>query len=85
MALAQGVDRALGRNPPVAVQPPDQQLADLARVPMRLVALEADDQALDLRRQLIGVAHWPARAVAERLEPVPPVPTWIVPVQAVGA
>ena len=37
---------------------------------MRLIAFERDDQALDLRRQLVGVAQRPARAVAQRLEPV---------------
>jgi len=34
------------------------------------IAFEADDQALDLRRQLVGVAHRPAGTVAERLQPV---------------
>jgi hypothetical protein len=43
-----GVDRALGRNAQIAVQPPDQKLADLARAPMRLVPLEGNDQALNL-------------------------------------
>ena len=64
------MDRALGRNAHIAVQAADQELADLARAPVRLVALEADDQALDLRRQLVGVAHRPARAVAQGLEAV---------------
>jgi hypothetical protein len=49
-----GMDRALGRNAHIAIQPPDQKLADLAGTPMRLVALEADDRALDLSRQLVG-------------------------------
>ena len=48
----------------------DQQLADLAGAPVRLLALEADDQALDLTRQLVGVAHRPPRAIAQGLEPV---------------
>ena len=52
--MAHGMDRALGRNAHIAIQPPDQKLADLAGAPMRLVALEADDQALDLSRQLVG-------------------------------
>ena len=51
-----GVDRALVGNAQVAVQPPDQKLADLARPPMRLVPLEGDDQALNLGPQLVGVA-----------------------------
>src|SRR3546814_5191465 len=50
VAVQHGVDRALGWHPHVAGQPPHQQLADLARAPVRLVPLEVDDQALDLRR-----------------------------------
>jgi hypothetical protein len=65
-----GMDRALGRNADIAIQPPDQELADLAGAPMRLVALEADDQAFDLGRQLVGIAYRSARAIAERLEAV---------------
>src|SRR6476660_3218845 len=37
---------------------------------MWLVLLGRDNQALDLGRQLVGVAHRPARAVAERLKAV---------------
>jgi hypothetical protein len=33
----------------MACQPPEQELVDFARAPMRLVALERDNQALDLR------------------------------------
>src|SRR6202022_4913684 len=65
-----GVDRALGRNPDVAVQSADQELADLAGTPMGLVALGRDDQALDLPRQLVGVANRPARAIGQGLETV---------------
>jgi hypothetical protein len=54
------MDGAFGRNPDVAVKPPHQQLPDLARAPMRLLALEPDNEALDLRWQLIGVTHRPA-------------------------
>jgi hypothetical protein len=32
---------------------------------MRLIALQVDDQALDLLRQLVGIAHRPPRAVGE--------------------
>ena len=60
-----GVDRALGRNPDVAVQSADQELADLAGTPMGLVALGRDDQALDLPRRLVGVANQPARDRSE--------------------
>jgi hypothetical protein len=62
-----GVDRALGRNPDVAVQSADQELADLTGTPMGLVALGRDDQALDLPRQLVGVANRPARTVGQGL------------------
>jgi hypothetical protein len=65
VTVEHGVDGALGWNAHVAGEPPDQELADLARPPMRLVALEVDDQAVDLRWQLVGIAHRPARAVAQ--------------------
>ena len=57
------MDGALGRNPDVAVKPSDQELADLARAPVRLLALQADNQALDRLWQLVGVTHWPARPI----------------------
>ena len=59
VAVENSVDRTLGRNPEIAVEPPDQKLADLARAPMSLLALEADNEALNLLRELVGVAHWP--------------------------
>lgn len=68
VAMEDGVDRAFGGNPDVAVEAADQEFADLARAPMRLLALEVDNQLLDLRRQLVGIAHRPPRAVAQRLE-----------------
>jgi len=37
---------------------------------MRLVALEIDDQPLDLVGQLVGIAHRAARAIAQRIEPL---------------
>ena len=49
VAIENRMDGALGGNPDVAVEPPDQEFADLARAPVRLLGLEADDQALDLR------------------------------------
>src|SRR5215469_6478728 len=52
------------------VQSADQELADLAGTPMRLVTLGCDDQALDLPRQLVGVANRPARTVGQGLETV---------------
>jgi len=42
----------------------------LRGAPMRLVAFEPDDQALDRVRQLIGVAHRPPRAVGQGFKPV---------------
>ena len=62
------VDRALGRDAHVLVQTAHQQLANLARAPMRLLALTADNQALHLRRQLIGIAYRSPTAVAQRFE-----------------
>src|SRR6266536_1004124 len=44
MAVQHGMDGTFGRNPDVARQPADQQLADLARAPVRLVAFEPDDE-----------------------------------------
>ena len=64
------MDRALGRNTDVAVQSADQELTDLAGTPVGLVALGRDDQALDLPRQLVGVANRPARTVGQGLEAV---------------
>jgi hypothetical protein len=59
VAIENRMDGALGRHPDIAVEPPDQELADLARTPMRLLALEPDNQALDRLGQLVGVAHRP--------------------------
>ena len=58
-AVEHGVDGALGGNPHVAGEPAHQELADLARAPMRLLAFKPDDQALDRLRQLVGIAHRP--------------------------
>src|SRR5690349_10377156 len=73
MAIEHRMDGAFGGNPDIAIEPPDQQLADFARAPVRLLGFEADNQALDLLRELIGIAHWPPGAVAQRLKPVFPV------------
>jgi hypothetical protein len=59
VAVEHDMDGALSWNPDIAVEPPDQKLPDLAGTPMRLLALEPDDQALDRRRQLVGIAHRP--------------------------
>lgn len=49
------MDGALGRHPDVTIQPPDQELTDLAGSPMWLLGFQADDQAFELLRQLVGV------------------------------
>jgi hypothetical protein len=41
----------------IAAEPPDQELANLARAPVRLLGLQPDNQALNLLWQLVGVAH----------------------------
>jgi hypothetical protein len=74
VAIEHRVDGAFGRNPDIAVEQADQKLADFARTPMRLLGLEADDQGLDLGRQLIGIADRPPGAVAQRLQAMLPVP-----------
>src|SRR5882672_2640593 len=66
MAVEDRMDGALGRNPDIAVQPSDQQFPDLARAPVRLLGLETDNQALDLLRQPVGIAHRPPRSIAQK-------------------
>jgi hypothetical protein len=73
MAIKHGMDGALGGNPDMAWQPPEQELADFARTPIRLVTLEGNDQALDLQRQLVGITHRPPRAIVESLTAMLPV------------
>ena len=64
------MDRALGRQAKIAVEPAHQKLADSAGAPVRLLLLAADDEAFNLPRELIGVADRPARAVRQGLEAV---------------
>lgn len=59
VAVEHGVDGAAGGNLDIAGQAADQQLANLAGAPIWLLTLEADDQAFDWGRQLVGIAHWP--------------------------
>jgi hypothetical protein len=61
------------RDAQVSIQAADQQFANLARAPMRLVPLQSDDQALNLGRQLIGIPHGPTAAVTQRFGTVLPV------------
>ena len=48
MTIGHGMDGAFGGNPDVAGQSSHQKLADFARAPMWLVALEIDNQAFEL-------------------------------------
>src|SRR6201997_658897 len=73
MAIEHGMNGAFGRNPDIACQPPEQELADLACAPMRLFPFEGDNQALDLLGQLVGITHWSPRAIAESLTTMLPV------------
>src|SRR4029077_15915105 len=57
VAIENRMDGTLGWDPNVAVEPPDQELADLARPPMGLLRLQPDNQALNLLRQLIRIPH----------------------------
>ncbi len=70
VAIEHGMDGAFGRHADVAGEPADQKLTDLACAPVRLLWLEADNEALDLLRQLIGVAHRAPAAVGKSLKPV---------------
>src|SRR4029079_10847044 len=68
VSMQHGVNGAFGGDPDITIQSPHQELANLARTPMRLVLFEGDDQALDLRWQLVGIAYRPTRTIIERLE-----------------
>ena len=70
VAIEHRMNGALGGNPDVAVEPAHQQFANLAGAPVRLLALQPDDQGLELLRELVGVADRPPGAVAQRLQPV---------------
>src|SRR3954453_16851189 len=64
------MDGTFGGNPNVAGQPADEKIADFAGAPMRLVALGVDDEALDLLRELVGIAHRSPRSIGEGFEPM---------------
>src|SRR5512132_4100192 len=51
--MQNSVNRALGGDAHVLIQAAHQQLANLARAPVWLLALERNNQDLDLRRQLV--------------------------------
>src|SRR5580700_8896906 len=73
VAVEHRVDGAFGGNLDVAIEPAHQQLADLAGAPVRLLALQSDDQGLDLLRELVGVTDRPPGTVAQGFKPVLPV------------
>src|SRR3954470_13031441 len=54
VAIENRMDGALGRYSDIAAEPPDQELANLTRAPVRLLGLQPDNQALNLLRQLVG-------------------------------
>jgi len=67
MPIEDRMNGALRRHPDIAIQSADQKLANLARSPVRLVALGGDDQAFDLLRQLVGISHGPTRTIVQGL------------------
>ena len=73
VAVEHRMHGALGRQAHVAGELAHQQFADFACTPMRLGALEVDDQPLHLVRQLVGIPYRPARAIAQRIEPMVPI------------
>jgi hypothetical protein len=70
MAVEHRMHGALAGWRHVAGKLANEQFADFARAPMRLVALEIDDQPFQLGGQLVGIAHRPARAIGEGIEPL---------------
>src|SRR3979409_2694222 len=70
VAIENRMDGALGRYSDIAAEPPDQELANLTRAPVRLLGLQPDNQALNLLRQLVGVAHQTAYPIAQGRKPV---------------
>lgn len=70
MAIEHGMDRALCGDAHIAGEALDEQLSDLAGAPVGALTLGADDETLELGRQLVGIAPGPPRAIAERFEAV---------------
>jgi hypothetical protein len=65
MAIENLMDGTFGRNPNIAVEPPDQQLPDFTRTPVGLLGLEPDNQALDLLREHFQRAGSEPRGIGE--------------------
>src|ERR1700693_3747144 len=64
------MDGAFSWNPDVPIEPPDQQFADLASAPVRLLGLKPDNQALDRLGQLVGIAYRPPGAIGQSLKAI---------------
>src|SRR6201981_1068094 len=64
------MNSAFGRHSNIAIESPNQRVADLARAPMWPLGFELDNQGLDLSRQLVGIAYRAFGAVTQRLKPV---------------
>jgi hypothetical protein len=60
------MDGADGGRLDLVGQPAEEQFAQLASAPVWFVFLEADDQGLQLGRQLVGIAIGASRAVGDR-------------------
>src|SRR3546814_2733430 len=69
MAVEHGMDGAFCRDPYVAVEPSDEELADLARAPVWFALLGLDNQPLDLFGELVGIAHRAPRPIRKRDRP----------------
>ena len=54
MAIEHGMDRAFGGDAHISGEALDQQFADLAGAPVRLLTLGSDDEAFDLRRSWLA-------------------------------
>src|SRR6202043_1846026 len=70
VAVEHRVNGAFGGNLDISVEATHQQFADLAGAPVRLLALQPDDQGLDLLRLATSVTAPGCGAVAHPLQPV---------------
>ena len=69
VAVEHRMHGAPGRQAHVAGKLANEQFADFARAPMRLVLAREDDQPLHLVRQLVGIAHRPSDRADQRESP----------------
>jgi hypothetical protein len=68
VAVEHRMHGALGRQAHVAGELADEEFPYLTRPPMRLVALEIDNQPFHRVGQLVGIAHRPPRAIGQRIQ-----------------